>query len=171
MTTHLMTTWRVCCSPHIVTSSETAAVLERDRCCVRARQVVWCPYIPDDDDAPDDDVARLLLTTHCNIARMWNISSIVKCISSTECRGDASSLLASAGALATSEHSAPIVDAAFSPDGTALATASHDGYVMFFQKQYNAAEHSAPIVDAAFSPDGTALATASHDGYVMFFQV
>ncbi|KAI5636004.1 WD40 region of ge1, enhancer of mRNA-decapping protein domain-containing protein [Phthorimaea operculella] len=133
MTTHLMTTWRVCCSPLIVTSSETGAVLERDRWCVRARQVVWCPYIPDDDDAPDDDVARLLLTTHCNIARMWNISSIVKCISSTECRGDASSLLASAGALATSEHSAPIVDAAFSPDGTALATASHDGYVMFFQ--------------------------------------
>lgn len=31
------------------------------------------------------------------------------------------------------EHSAPLVDAAFSPDGTALATASADGYVMFFQ--------------------------------------
>lgn len=29
-------------------------------------RVVWCPYIPDEDDAPDDDVARLLLTTHAN---------------------------------------------------------------------------------------------------------
>lgn len=33
-----------------------------------SHRVVWCPYIPDDEDeAPDDDVARLLLTTHDNI--------------------------------------------------------------------------------------------------------
>lgn len=31
------------------------------------------------------------------------------------------------------QHSAPITDAAFSPDGTALATAALDGYVKFFQ--------------------------------------
>lgn len=31
-------------------------------------RVVWCPYIPDDEDeAPDEDVAKLVLTTHGNI--------------------------------------------------------------------------------------------------------
>lgn len=31
------------------------------------------------------------------------------------------------------QHSEPITDAAFSPDGTALATAARDGFVKFFQ--------------------------------------
>jgi enhancer of mRNA-decapping protein 4 len=37
------------------------------------------------------------------------------------------------GYLEIKEHTAPIIDAAFSPDGTALATASLDGNVKFFQ--------------------------------------
>lgn len=39
----------------------------------------------------------------------------------------------SEGYLEINEHSQPIMDAAFSPDGTAVATASMDGYVKFFQ--------------------------------------
>lgn len=39
----------------------------------------------------------------------------------------------SEGYLEINEHSQPIMDAAFSPDGTAVATASQDGYVKFFQ--------------------------------------
>ncbi|KAL0894386.1 hypothetical protein ABMA27_013009 [Loxostege sticticalis] len=89
-------------------------------------RVVWCPYIPDDDedDSPGDDVARLLLTTHNNIARMWNIRGGP---------GGEAGAGACGGMVWGGEHSAPLVDAAFSPDGTALATASADGYVMFFQ--------------------------------------
>lgn len=37
------------------------------------------------------------------------------------------------GILVLNQHTMDIVDAAFSPDGTALATASLDGYVKFFQ--------------------------------------
>lgn len=37
------------------------------------------------------------------------------------------------GHLEINEHTQPIMDAAFSPDGTAVATASMDGYVKFFQ--------------------------------------
>lgn len=40
------------------------------------------------------------------------------------------------GARVAAEHGARVVAAAFSPDGTALATAAADGYVMFFQVQY-----------------------------------
>lgn len=35
------------------------------------------------------------------------------------------------------DHTQPIVDAAFSPDGTSLATASIDGYVMFFHVRFH----------------------------------
>ncbi|KAM3959163.1 enhancer of mRNA-decapping protein 4 homolog Ge-1 isoform 1-T1 [Aphomia sociella] len=100
-----------------------------------AARVVWCPYIPDeDDDAPDDDVARLLLTTHHNLARMWNMRIIVSQVAATECVGSARALCSGgAGVLTAADHAAAVVDAAFSPDGTALATASADGFVMFFQ--------------------------------------
>lgn len=37
------------------------------------------------------------------------------------------------GYLEINEHTQPITDAAFSPDGTAIATVSVDGYVKFFQ--------------------------------------
>ncbi|KAJ8726036.1 hypothetical protein PYW07_000734 [Mythimna separata] len=90
-----------------------------------SHRVVWCPYIPDDeDDSTDDDVARLLLTTHDNIARMWNTAAL-------PAAGAAGA--GAAGALCAAEHAGAIRDAAFSPDGSALATASADGYVMFFQ--------------------------------------
>ena len=37
------------------------------------------------------------------------------------------------GRLKISDHRGPITDASFSPDGTAIATASTDGQVKFFQ--------------------------------------
>lgn len=37
-------------------------------------RVVWCPYIPDEeDDDPDEDVDRLLLTTHANTGKIFQI--------------------------------------------------------------------------------------------------
>ncbi|XP_072936338.1 enhancer of mRNA-decapping protein 4 isoform X2 [Epargyreus clarus] len=96
-------------------------------------RVVWCPYIPDEDDATDDDAAKLLLTTHAHIARMWNVRTLAA-------RGaalTAGAALAGGGARAAAEHAAPLLAAAFSPDGSALATAAADGYVMFFQVYMN----------------------------------
>ncbi|GBP82562.1 Enhancer of mRNA-decapping protein 4 [Eumeta japonica] len=108
-----------------------------------AHRVVWCPYIPDEDDTPDDYHALLLVTTHDNIARMWSMRSVIQdlCECSTDggVRACASSLLGRDGVLTSKEHTAPLVDAAFSPDGTALATASNDGFVMFFQKSSGSA--------------------------------
>ncbi|KPI98492.1 Enhancer of mRNA-decapping protein 4 [Papilio xuthus] len=96
-------------------------------------RVVWCPYIPDDEDeVPDDDVVRLLLTTHGNVARMWNMKTVSASGGLERC-ASARAALEGGGARAAGEHGGPVLAAAFSPDGTALATAAADGYVMFFQ--------------------------------------
>lgn len=58
---------------------------------------------------------------------------IVPLVGSTERVGSARALAGGAGARALAGHGARLVAAAFSPDGTALATAAMDGYVMFFQ--------------------------------------
>lgn len=58
-------------------------------------------------------------------ARLWNTRALAG-----GAGGEA------AGALSAGEHGAAILDAAFSPDGSALATASADGYVMFFQVRF-----------------------------------
>ncbi|XP_045761066.1 enhancer of mRNA-decapping protein 4-like [Maniola jurtina] len=99
-------------------------------------RVVWCPYIPDEEDAPDDDVARLLLTTHANQARMWNIRAIIAACKSGGWVSAADALNMGAGREAGA-HDGAVLDAAFSPDGTALATAAADGYVMFAQVYMN----------------------------------
>ncbi|CAG9567572.1 unnamed protein product [Danaus chrysippus] len=121
----------------------SAEVREDTGACVGGgvHRVVWCPYIPDEDDSPDDDVARLLLTTHSHQARMWNVRAIWSL-----CAGgggaplpyvSAGAALAAGAGLAAGSHAAPVLAAAFSPDGTALATASQDGYVMFTQVYMN----------------------------------
>ncbi|XP_050685648.1 enhancer of mRNA-decapping protein 4-like [Leptidea sinapis] len=101
-----------------------------------AHLVAWCPYIPDDeDDASDDDVAKMLLTTHSNVARIWNIGEV-----SGLCSGGAvkaRDMLTCGAGRAAGTHCGPLRAASFSPDGTALATAAADGYVMFAQVYVN----------------------------------
>ncbi|XP_077503418.1 enhancer of mRNA-decapping protein 4 homolog Ge-1 isoform X7 [Amblyomma americanum] len=97
------------------------------------RRVVWCPYVPDDGsrggNSAEDDNSKVLVATNLEEAEVWNVGCIVaeygmRTLTVPEVRIGLQRII---------EHTKPIIDAAFAPDGTALATAGADGQVRFFQ--------------------------------------
>lgn len=71
-------------------------------------------------------------------------------------------------------HQAPVVAAAFNPDGTLLATGSDDGNVKLWDPHTGAEvrelpAHGGVVRSVTFSPDGRLLATASDDHTAMIW--
>ncbi|XP_064104540.1 enhancer of mRNA-decapping protein 4-like isoform X3 [Macrobrachium nipponense] len=120
-----------------------------------SHRVIWCPYIPDDQGSGDegDDPAFLLVLTRGTTAEVWKINVILREHESVHIsREDVTS-----GYQLIEQHSSPITAAAFSPDGTALATAALDGFVKFFQV-YMADEEGSPRCLHKWNPhDGKPL--------------
>lgn len=100
------------------------------------RRIIWCPYLPEDDDTIDDTSSRLLVLINGSEAQMWNVDLVVNEYG----KGDHQSTDISVGKLVISDHTDAITDGTFSPDGTALATASLDGQVKFFQVYMHGSE-------------------------------
>nr|XP_053645484.1 enhancer of mRNA-decapping protein 4-like [Cherax quadricarinatus] len=118
-------------------------------------RVIWCPYIPDEQGGTDDgdDPAFLLVLTHGPCAEIWNVNVVLQEYSGGQLQRDQ----VVHGYQQMEQHSAPITDAAFSPDGTALATAALDGFVKFFQV-YMADEEKSPRCLHQWNPhDGKPL--------------
>ena len=93
------------------------------------RRIIWCPYLPEEEEAVDDASSRLLVLINGSTAEMWNVDMVVNEYGD----GPHQSTDVSVGKLIICDHTDSITDASFSPDGTALATASLDGQVKFFQ--------------------------------------
>ena len=68
------------------------------------------------------------------------------------------------------DQGSPVSRMAFSPDGTTIATGSHEGSVRLLDALTGAEIHrrevGSPVNAVAFSPDGARLAAASADGFV-----
>ena len=96
------------------------------------RRLIWCPYLPEpvieEEEEPDNGTAKLLLLTHGSQAEVWSMDLVVEEYGPGPLApGDVEH-----GLLKIQDIGGDVVDAAFSPDRSALATASGDGQVKFF---------------------------------------
>ncbi|KZC10882.1 PREDICTED: enhancer of mRNA-decapping protein 4 [Dufourea novaeangliae] len=94
-------------------------------------RVIWCPYIPEDVSSDGDEVSKLLVLIRGSKAELWSVNTVTSRFRSIEATDPAAK--ENGGMFEIDEHSGTIIEATFSPDGTALATASSDGEVKFFQ--------------------------------------
>ena len=94
-------------------------------------RLIWCPYLPEllMEEEPDTSAGKLLVLTHGSQAEVWSLDLVVDEYGPGPLApGDVEH-----GLLMIQDVGGDVLDAAFSPDGSALATASGDGQVKFFQ--------------------------------------
>lgn len=99
-------------------------------------RVIWCPYWPDeaeDSEADLQDSSKVLACTREGQVDLFAVDVVTR-----DC-GPGPLKLADieSGKITLVPHAEPVVEAVFSPDGSALATASTDGDVKFFQINWN----------------------------------
>uniref|UniRef100_A0A8C2A9N6 Enhancer of mRNA-decapping protein 4 n=1 Tax=Cyprinus carpio TaxID=7962 RepID=A0A8C2A9N6_CYPCA len=92
------------------------------------RRLIWCPFIPEDNDENPEDACQTLALLHEDRAEVWDLDILRSNNSSWPV--DATDL--KEGFITIRGHTR-ISEGALSPDGTVLATASHDGFVKFWQ--------------------------------------
>ncbi|XP_024935554.1 enhancer of mRNA-decapping protein 4 isoform X2 [Cephus cinctus] len=98
-----------------------------------SHRVIWCPYIPEDESGDSDEVSKLLVLTRGSKAELWSIANVAARKGPGPIQATDHTIKETGGMLEISQHTGAIIEATFSPDGTALATASLDGEVKFFQ--------------------------------------
>ncbi|XP_035520710.1 enhancer of mRNA-decapping protein 4 [Morone saxatilis] len=92
------------------------------------RRLIWCPYIQDDNEENQDDTSQTLALLHEDRAEVWDLE-VLRANSSWPI--EATDL--KEGLITVKGHTQRVSEGALSPDGTVLATASHDGYIKFWQ--------------------------------------
>ncbi|XP_053283390.1 enhancer of mRNA-decapping protein 4 isoform X2 [Pleuronectes platessa] len=93
------------------------------------RRLIWCPFILDDNEENQDDVSQTLALLHEDRAEVWDLEVLRANHSSWPV--DAADV--KEGLITVKGHTQRVSEGALSPDGTVLATASHDGYIKFWQ--------------------------------------
>uniref|UniRef100_A0A667WLK4 Enhancer of mRNA-decapping protein 4 n=1 Tax=Myripristis murdjan TaxID=586833 RepID=A0A667WLK4_9TELE len=93
------------------------------------RRLIWCPFILDDHEENQDDTSQTLALLHEDRAEVWDLEVLRANNSSWPV--DATDL--KEGVITVRGHTQRVSEGALSPDGTVLATASHDGYIKFWQ--------------------------------------
>uniref|UniRef100_A0A8C9T451 Enhancer of mRNA-decapping protein 4 n=1 Tax=Scleropages formosus TaxID=113540 RepID=A0A8C9T451_SCLFO len=93
------------------------------------RRLVWCPFIPEDNDEGPEDSCQTLALLHEDRAEVWDLDIIR---SNHRCWPVAANDVTE-GFITVKGHNGRISEGALSPDGTVLATASHDGFLKFWQ--------------------------------------
>ncbi|XP_076449707.1 enhancer of mRNA-decapping protein 4-like [Babylonia areolata] len=102
-----------------------------DKTC-QYNRVIWCPYWPEEVDENDTDMqdsSKVLACTHGGQIDLLAVDVVTR-----DCGpGPLNPADIESGKITLVPHTEPVVEAVFSPDGSALASASLDGEVKFFQ--------------------------------------
>uniref|UniRef100_A0A8C8DNZ7 Enhancer of mRNA-decapping protein 4 n=1 Tax=Oryzias sinensis TaxID=183150 RepID=A0A8C8DNZ7_9TELE len=93
------------------------------------RRLIWCPFIQDENEENQDDSSQTLGLLHEDRAEVWDLEILRANISSWPV--NATEL--KEGLITVKGHTQRVSEGALSPDGTVLATASHDGFIKFWQ--------------------------------------
>uniref|UniRef100_A0A3B3R8C7 Enhancer of mRNA-decapping protein 4 n=1 Tax=Paramormyrops kingsleyae TaxID=1676925 RepID=A0A3B3R8C7_9TELE len=93
------------------------------------RRLIWCPFIPEEGEVGPEEMFQTLALLHEDRAEVWDLDILTASQSSWP----ADSAALTDGFITVRGHRAPISEGALSPDGAILATASHDGYLKFWQ--------------------------------------
>uniref|UniRef100_A0A673WWT4 Enhancer of mRNA-decapping protein 4 n=1 Tax=Salmo trutta TaxID=8032 RepID=A0A673WWT4_SALTR len=107
----------------------SSKILPEDTLLNSNRRLIWCPFILEDNEENPEDASQTLALLHEDRAEVWDLE-ILRSNNSTW-PVDATDL--KDGVITIKGHTDRISEGALSPDGTVLATASHDGYVKFWQ--------------------------------------
>ncbi|XP_030313667.1 enhancer of mRNA-decapping protein 4 isoform X1 [Calypte anna] len=94
-----------------------------------SRRIIWCPFIPDDNEDSGEEGSQTLALLHEDRAEVWDLDIIRTNNSSWPVEVPS----IKEGFIIVKGHSTCLSEGALSPDGTVLATASHDGFVKFWQ--------------------------------------
>uniref|UniRef100_A0A8C9F317 Enhancer of mRNA-decapping protein 4 n=1 Tax=Pavo cristatus TaxID=9049 RepID=A0A8C9F317_PAVCR len=94
-----------------------------------SRRIIWCPFIPDDNEDNSEEGSQTLALLHEDRAEVWDLDII----RSNNRSWPVEVPNIKEGFIVVKGHSTYLSEGALSPDGTVLATASHDGFVKFWQ--------------------------------------
>ncbi|XP_068588037.1 enhancer of mRNA-decapping protein 4 [Cebidichthys violaceus] len=93
------------------------------------RRLIWCPFIQEDNEDNQDDASQTLALLHEDLAEVWDLE-VLRANHSSWPVDDSE---VKEGLITVKGHTQRVSEGALSPDGTVLATASHDGYIKFWQ--------------------------------------
>ncbi|RXM33574.1 Enhancer of mRNA-decapping protein 4 [Acipenser ruthenus] len=93
------------------------------------RRIIWCPFIPEENEENAEDGCQTLALLHEDRAEVWDL----EIIRSNNSLWPMEATDFKEGFITVKGHNARISEGALSPDGTVLASASHDGCVKFWQ--------------------------------------
>ncbi|XP_060932302.1 enhancer of mRNA-decapping protein 4 isoform X2 [Limanda limanda] len=93
------------------------------------RRLIWCPFIQDDSEENQDDASQTLALLHEDRAEVWDL----EVLRANHSSWPVDAKVVKEGLITVKGHTQRVSEGALSPDGTVLATASHDGYIKFWQ--------------------------------------
>uniref|UniRef100_A0A3B4AWZ9 Enhancer of mRNA-decapping protein 4 n=1 Tax=Periophthalmus magnuspinnatus TaxID=409849 RepID=A0A3B4AWZ9_9GOBI len=122
--------WQLTCTPSKILDEVVVHIRRPEDTPLNPhRRLIWCPFILDDNEENQDDISQTLALLHEDRAEVWDLEALRTNYSAWPI--DASDVRE--GLITVKGHTQRVSEGALSPDGTVLATASHDGYIKFWQ--------------------------------------